>query len=86
MLTLLPRKDKAFVGRALPFYYGPLSREPRFPFPNKLLGMMYIMSYDLVEVIGRRSYKVLPLMNATAKSCSVLLVSHFKTEPAQGVR
>jgi hypothetical protein len=57
MLTLLPRKDKAFVGRALPFYYGPLSREPRFPFPTKLLGMMYIMSYDLVEVIGRRSYK-----------------------------
>ena len=29
-----------------------------FPFPLKMLGMMYIMSYDLVEQIGGRQYKV----------------------------
>ena len=29
-----------------------------FPFPLKMLGMMYIMSYDLVEQIGGKQYKV----------------------------
>ncbi|GAX80455.1 hypothetical protein CEUSTIGMA_g7894.t1 [Chlamydomonas eustigma] len=58
MLTMHPRKDKAFIGRALPFYFGPyLAKEPKFPFPTKFLGMMYIMSYDLVAVIGGLSYR-----------------------------
>ena len=54
----MPRQEGIFFGRALPFFFRGVSEQSGFPFPIKMLGMMYIMSFDLVRAIGGRSYKV----------------------------
>jgi hypothetical protein len=42
----------------MPFFFRGVSQQPGFPFPVKMLGMMYVMSFDLVMAIGSRPYKV----------------------------
>ncbi|KAG1676251.1 hypothetical protein FOA52_006469 [Chlamydomonas sp. UWO 241] len=64
-LRSLPRQ-RVFYGRAMPFDFRDYASKRSFPFPTKMLGMFYAMSFDLVQAIGKRSYD--SLLDKTMKT------------------